>query len=81
MCKPDLRNIHSQTDTKKNNQSCQKPFLSFFPSSTGIPTSSHKGRGFEHVQFKFALRILKWPFSLVVTINQGHDFYMPVMSK
>lgn len=48
---------------------------------TYAPTSSHKGRVFEHVQFKFVLGILKWPFSLVVTINQGHDFYMPVMSK
>lgn len=76
MCKPDLWNIHSQTDTKKITKVVRS-----HSSHSSLPTSSHKGRGFEHVQFKFALRILKWPFSLVVTINQGHDFYMPVMSK
>lgn len=72
-------NIFIHKSPKKSKVVRSRSYLSFL--SKYLPTSSHKGRGFEHVQFKFVLMILKWPLNLVVPINQGHDVYMPVMSK
>lgn len=82
MHKSNLWNIHSQSDTKKISKVVRShsSHLSFLLSKW-IPMSSLQGTGFEHIQFKFVLAVLKWPLSLVVTINQGHDVYMPVMSK
>lgn len=80
MCKSHGISTYKLTQ-RNNNQSCQKSFF-LFPFFLGSPFNLFTPRrGFEQDAIQICNYDFKQPFSLVVTINQGHVFYMPVMSQ